>query len=190
MAAAVTITGDRLAVRAKALSRGSGDTNEGALARMVASWAGGTSALPRLMGLTPANFRIFLKHQFPGLKLPAGQSRSAVMDADRDWEREDLMRLLMRYRARRSASERWVAAMIVAACMGSDHLWHDLGLWSRAELTQLMRHNFPRLAARNNKNMRWKKFLYKQLCEEEGLYICRSPSCEVCVEYAKCFIDT
>jgi nitrogen fixation protein NifQ len=50
-----------------------------------------------------------------------------------------------------------------------------------------MERNFPSLAARNDKNMKWKKFFYKQLCDAEGIYVCRSPSCEVCVDYAQCF---
>jgi NifQ. len=36
-------------------------------------------------------------------------------------------------------------------------------------------------------DMKWKKFIYKQLCEAEGLYVCRAPSCEVCKDYDQCF---
>ena len=79
------------------------------------------------------------------------------------------------------------AEIVTAACMANDHLWQDLGLWSRKYLSQLMTQNFPALAAKNNKDMKWKKFLYKQLCAQEGIYVCRAPSCEVCVDYAKCF---
>jgi len=50
-----------------------------------------------------------------------------------------------------------------------------------------MTRNFPVLAAKNDRDMKWKKFLYKQLCQREGIYICRAPSCEVCADYAKCF---
>jgi nitrogen fixation protein NifQ len=35
--------------------------------------------------------------------------------------------------------------------------------------------------------MKWKKFLYRQLCLEEGIYVCRAPSCEVCKDYDLCF---
>ncbi len=35
--------------------------------------------------------------------------------------------------------------------------------------------------------MKWKKFIYKQLCITEGIYTCRAPSCEVCADYADCF---
>ena len=80
-----------------------------------------------------------------------------------------------------------MAHVVAAGCMASDHLWQDLGLWRRADLTALMRRNFPALAARNVKDMKWKRFLYKQLCEAEGIYVCRAPSCEVCSDYHACF---
>ena len=50
----------------------------------------------------------------------------------------------------------------------------------------MVRH-FSALALRNNQDMKWKKFLYKQLCEQEGINACRAPSCEVCTDYLKCF---
>ena len=36
-----------------------------------------------------------------------------------------------------SPSEVWMAQVVSAGCMGSAHLWQDLGLWSRPDLTQL-----------------------------------------------------
>lgn len=80
-----------------------------------------------------------------------------------------------------------MASIVATACMGLDHLWQDLGLWSRNELSALLHTNFPILAARNIRDMKWKKFLYKQLCEREGIYVCRAPSCDVCADYALCF---
>jgi nitrogen fixation protein NifQ len=71
--------------------------------------------------------------------------------------------------------------------MAADHLWQDLGLPTRSELTALMRRNFPALAARNVMDMKWKRFLYKQLCEAEGVYACRAPSCQMCTDYDACF---
>jgi nitrogen fixation protein NifQ len=80
-----------------------------------------------------------------------------------------------------------MAEVVTNACMANDHLWQDLGLWSREYLSQLMRQNFPSLAAKNVHDMKWKKFLYKQLCDKEGISVCRSPSCEYCVDYLNCF---
>ena len=47
--------------------------------------------------------------------------------------------------------------------------------------------NFPGLARANSGDMKWKKFLYRQLCSSEGIYVCPAPSCGVCKDYAKCF---
>ncbi len=80
-----------------------------------------------------------------------------------------------------------MATIVATGCMAHDHLWQDLGLWSREDLTALMMRNFPTLAGQNTRNMKWKKFLYKQLCNAEGIYVCRAPSCEVCADYQACF---
>jgi len=82
---------------------------------------------------------------------------------------------------------RAVAEAIAVACLGDNHLWQDLGLGSRNELSVLMRRWFPGLVARNSGDMKWKKFLYRQLCEREEVLICKSPSCAVCSDYAVCF---
>ncbi|MES9842985.1 MAG: nitrogen fixation protein NifQ, partial [Candidatus Thiodiazotropha endolucinida] len=90
-------------------------------------------------------------------------------------------------RTTHSQSETWMTDIVIAGCLGSDHLWQDLGLWERSDLSRLMLENFRPLAIRNTQDMKWKKFLYKQLCETEGIYTCRAPSCEVCADYAACF---
>jgi nitrogen fixation protein NifQ len=80
-----------------------------------------------------------------------------------------------------------LAEAVARACMGDDHLWFDLGLPSRAELSGLLHEHFPTLASRNTSNMRWKKFFYKQLCEQVGIKACRAPSCGVCAHFGECF---
>jgi nitrogen fixation protein NifQ len=80
-----------------------------------------------------------------------------------------------------------MAERVALACLGDNHLWQDLKLASRGELSELMRHWFPELVARNRADMKWKKFLYKQLCERESLLICKAPSCEVCTDRPLCF---
>ena len=163
-----------------------GDGNDVAMAQMYDSWMGGKGALPNWMGLESGLFQESLRYHFVGMLVEPG-IRPGALDEDRAWERDDLSKLLVENRAWQSRSELWVADIICAACMGADHLWQDLGLWSRKDLSALMERNFPALAVRNDKNMKWKKFLYKQLCDAEGIYVCRSPSCEVCVDYAVCF---
>jgi nitrogen fixation protein NifQ len=80
-----------------------------------------------------------------------------------------------------------LAATIARACLGQDHLWHDLGLASREELSRILHAHFPRLAAKNVGRMRWKKFFYKQLCERLEVRACRAPSCGACAQQGECF---
>lgn len=80
-----------------------------------------------------------------------------------------------------------MVTVLASACLGSQHLWRDLGMPERPRLTALFRDYFPLLHAKNVNNMRWKRFLYRQLCENGGDYVCRSPSCEECASYSECF---
>lgn len=176
----------RAVLYSRLLSAARGDPNDRAIAGMCATWAAGEGALGRWMGLSPTLFREMAVAHFgdTGRRLLRGGD---ITPPERPEELDDLRDLLKKHRARRRRSERWIVELICAGCEGRDHLWSDLGLMSRPELTELMRRNFPQLAADNNQNMRWKKFLYKRLCEGEGIYICRAPSCEVCIEKAECF---
>tara|TARA_R110002095_G_scaffold212470_1_gene201679 strand:+ start:220 stop:636 length:417 start_codon:yes stop_codon:yes gene_type:complete len=70
---------------------------------------------------------------------------------------------------------------------GSDHLWEDLGVWNRTSLSTLLQQNIPTLAAKNSRDMKWKKFLFKQLCETKEIYICRAPSGDECADFNDCF---
>ena len=63
----------------------------------------------------------------------------------------------------------------------------DLGLTSRSDLSGLMRRHFVGLAEMNNRDMKWKKFFYRELCQREGVLICKSPNCEVCADAIHCF---
>jgi nitrogen fixation protein NifQ len=102
-------------------------------------------------------------------------------------EFDDIVDLLMDHRCddRDTACE--LVVFIATACMGDNHLWQDMQLPHRSALNELMQKNFPTLAAKNTGNMKWKKFFYKQLCERADIFICKSPSCGVCIDYDKCF---
>ncbi|MDP2903004.1 MAG: nitrogen fixation protein NifQ [Methylovulum sp.] len=157
------------------------------LACMLASWCEGQGVLPDCLGLESGQYKSLTKHFFSGINLPEQAPSGSKLDFSRMLEKEDLVNLLKQYAKPDTPETDWMIAIIVAACLGSDHLWQDLGLWSRQQLSAMLHYNFPVLAAKNAKDMKWKKFLYKQLCEAEGIYICRAPSCEVCIDYPKCF---
>lgn len=161
--------------------------NHAWLAKIIASWIVGNSALPDCLGLSPDQFEAMRAQYFPDTLVPCKALLSTGADYSDMPEKNDLKQLLIQGNTTQQPETEWISELLINACLGADHLWQDLGLWERKELTALMRYNFPLLAARNDKNMRWKKFLYKQLCEAEGIYVCRSPSCEVCEEYSECF---
>ena len=156
------------------------------LARMLASSAAGFGGMPERLGLTAKQFGAALACFFPGMdsdELLNGPS----LDLGRAEEREELRTLLLVHAADLSPERVWMADILAAGCMADDHLWQDLGLWSRQDLSAMIEHNFPALKKRNERDMKWKKFFYTQLCVQEGVYTCRSPSCEVCADYKACF---
>ncbi|HEV6966025.1 nitrogen fixation protein NifQ [Roseateles sp.] len=108
----------------------------------------------------------------------------------RDDEVDDLLALLRGHAdpaAGTTAEIDAVALAVALASLGDNHLWQDLGLGSRSELSALMRHWFPALVERNVGDMKWKKFLYRQLCVQAEILICKSPSCAVCADQPLCF---
>lgn len=169
------------------LSQAAGQPNTRLLASMLASQQCGRGAMPDWLGLAAGEFAALVAHHFPELPLSALHQPGRTLDPSRIDELDELVRLLLNDIARPSDTQRRLAAIVATGCLGSDHLWQDLGLWERAELSQLLEQNFPVVAQRNHADMKWKRFLYKQLCETEGIYTCRSPSCEVCVDYHACF---
>jgi len=169
------------------MARAAGTGNDAALAGMIASLCTGAGALPDWLGLEPAAFGCLMKYHFPGIALGEAPRVGRVVPPERESERDDLVRLLLMDKAGASPAEVWIAHAVAAGCLVSEHLWRALGLRQRAELTALLRRNFPALAARNVKDMKWKRFLYKQLCAAEGIYLCRAPTCEGCTEYHVCF---
>lgn len=102
-------------------------------------------------------------------------------------EVEDLVALLLDHAEGPRESAAAIAETLAVACLGDNHLWQDLQLGSRAELSALMTWWFPALVRKNSADMKWKKFLYKQLCEREQLFVCKAPSCAVCCDHALCF---
>ncbi len=158
------------------------DPNRPLLASIIAGQAGGNGCLPGDLGLGAACFAQLCADYFPGVELP---QISNTPEKIPEWA--DLQKLLLDHRAREFRSELLMANIVASACAGRDHLWQDLGFASRDELTRLMWINFPGLARANTGDMKWKKFLYRQFCSSEGIYVCPAPSCGVCKDYAKCF---
>ena len=155
--------------------------------------AHGTRWLP-ITGLGGSATRRLMARWFPGADGMLDLDWRALEHADRSDPRhdeiEDLVALLMdniAIRPRPRDEALWLAHALAQSSLGDNHLWQDLHLPSRRVLSELMTGWFPALAAKNDRDMKWKKFLYKQLCDKAELSICRAPSCSVCSDRALCF---
>lgn len=104
-----------------------------------------------------------------------------------DEEITDLAALLQEFANEHEPPPPGLIERMARAAMQPHHLWEDLGLSNRDELQALMQRHFPRLKALNHANMRWKKFLYRLLCERADVLICKSPHCETCSDQPLCF---
>lgn len=144
------------------------------------------------LGLELTEFAALLDQFFPGARpayLAGLQPRTVPASrAIGHWEEfTDLRDLLLGHCKDDERVTRWFAHAVAACCLGDDHLWQDMGLRDRGALSCLLAFYFPSLYVANTQGMRWKKFLYKCLCERNRAFVCRSPSCQECSEYSNCF---
>ena len=174
-------------IHARLMATSFGLNNDDALACMLASQCAGIGSMPPRLGLSRDTYKSMMATHFSGVELPIDYMADVENDEDRNDEQKELLDLFLAHRLDPGPAAEWIAHILVAGMMGGNHLWQDLGLWDRKDLTALIARNFPELAAKNDRDMKWKKFLYKQLCVQEGIYTCRSPSCEVCPDYSDCF---
>lgn len=104
-----------------------------------------------------------------------------------DAEEQSLRDILWMYSSNASPLQRELAAMIARRCARPHHLWQDLGLRDRGELSRLMQRHFAKLAEKNRNDMKWKKFLYRMVCSTEGFTLCTAPVCSECDDFTTCF---
>ncbi|MFT3963802.1 nitrogen fixation protein NifQ [Propionivibrio sp.] len=142
---------------------------------------------PLIRGLDEDGFHALVASYFPGLECSNGGTDGEDMAMFAYDEFDDLVDLLLEHRGCGDAMEVWLAHAIATAAMGENHLWQDMGLPSRNVLSALLRKHFPTLTALNDKDMKWKKFFYRQLCQRAGVLICKSPHCADCCDYRICF---
>ena len=140
--------------------------------------------LARQVGISGTALGILLMLNVPGHPVLAPEDYAPADTCEEQaWVRD----LLTRNISTGLEISSWLAAIVARRAMEGNHLWEDLGLPDRAALTRLMNVHFAPLATRNTLDMRWKRFLYRTLCEEEGLVQCTSPTCGACADVASCF---
>ena len=166
---------------------GGGDSfDRHVFACILAHGAAEPGPLTAAVGLDRAQLACLVERYFPDAGwLIAGTLHGTGEDA---LEEPDLRRLLVDNATRAGAAEAaWLAAMVARRSLRTGHLWQDLGLTSRADLSGLLTRHFAPLAARNVRDMKWKKFFYRELCQLEGINLCKSPICDDCSDFAACF---
>ncbi|WP_321887849.1 nitrogen fixation protein NifQ [Paraburkholderia bannensis] len=84
---------------------------------------------------------------------------------------------------------RALATILAHACLRPDHLWRDLGLSGRDDVTQMLTRFFPEVVARNTDNLRWKKLLARELALSCGGVPGPAPGCPGCEDFGFCFPD-
>jgi nitrogen fixation protein NifQ len=121
--------------------------------------------------------------------LAAAELESLAGDAAplRSAEEAQVRDVALMYASGESWLEGPLATMIARRCQRPNHLWQDLGLRNRGELSELMRRHFAPLARKNSGDMKWKKFLYRTICSAEGFTLCTAPVCTECTDFEACF---
>lgn len=158
------------------------------LASIFAVAAMEDDAVAERAGLVAADLTALIEQWFPQARHAIGAWCRQTGQAEDD-ETAMVRDLLLANRSSEGEAGRWLAAMIARRSMEPNHLWEDLGLRDRSELSRLLTRHFAPIAARNTKNMRWKRFFYRALCEDDGLVMCSTPVCSHCGDFDLCFGD-
>ena len=152
----------------------------GAIAQALA-----TQRRPLIRGMPEDSFQRLLRSCFIDVALCNGEAADCeAPDVD---EFDDLLSLLLDNRAQASEINGWLACCVASAAMHDGHLWQDMGLPNRSQLSRLLYEYFPALAAKNVGDMKWKKFLYRMVCRSEGFSLCTAPVCSECSDFDNCF---
>ncbi|MEO0034241.1 MAG: hypothetical protein RLZZ501_264 [Pseudomonadota bacterium] len=151
------------------------------------AWSEGPPPLTRGLGLSAPALAALVGRLFPDCPALLAGLRHDDAGEPLSPEEPDLRALLLDFRRGALVEEEWLAHVLARRALGANHLWQDLGLTGRGDLSALIRRHFPTLAEHNVHDMKWKKFLYRELCRRDGLVVCKSPNCEVCVDHDLCF---
>jgi nitrogen fixation protein NifQ len=158
------------------------------LASILAVAAMEDGAVAERAGLANTDLIRLIEREFPDARdiiprwcAPAGQAEDEETVMVRD--------LLLANRSHDSDVSRWLSAMVARRAMEPNHLWEDLGLRDREELTRLLDRHFAPIACKNTKNMKWKRFFYRSMCEDDGFVMCSTPVCTQCADFHRCYGD-
>ncbi|CAG9174017.1 nitrogen fixation protein NifQ [Cupriavidus pampae] len=151
--------------------------------------AGGLPRFAQWLGLPADEFRCMLDTFFPGAAQSGWEPDTPPVDAAAlPCEFDDLVRMLWFGRTDQADPRHalWAAHALACGCFGQGHLWQDMGLSGRQDVSVLLSGTFLPVFTANTTDMKWKKFFYHRVCEEMDLHPCPEPSCSGCDHYAEC----
>lgn len=140
------------------------------------------------LGLHHNAWLTMLNRYFPALKALQPAAHAAIEKTTPEIFRQ-LAALLFDQRSKAVDAARadGLARVLAAACLGNRHLWMDLGLQGRADVSVLLSAWFPALHAKNVHNLKWKRFLFAELAAQRGIPEIVPPDCSRCDEFPICF---
>lgn len=100
-----------------------------------------------------------------------------------------LSRSIFKHRSSSVGAEKanWLARALAAGCFGDRHLWQELGLSGRQDVSRLIAINFPELFDKNTSDMKWKQFLLTECLGKDKCLEMLLPACQGCDEFTMCF---
>jgi len=140
------------------------------------------------LGICGASLRQNIDKYFPGT-LKCLEDFGLDVEPVVSEEERCLRELLWRFRTVPSPLNSLLTFLVARRATRPNHLWQDLGLANRNELSRLMIGHFSGLASRNSQDMKWKKFFYRMICREDGFSMCAAPCCSECCDFDRCFGD-
>lgn len=151
-----------------------------------------SSPLNLALGLAASEVDWILETYFPEFDRAILEQKSAGNFTPLPEINPDIYALLLTYISRDTSllqqqKAELLAKMISARAAYSGHLWISMGFFKRPQLTAAIQRHLPKLAVANQDNMRWKRFLFKQVCDLNGGTLCKTPNCSDCSDFALCF---
>jgi nitrogen fixation protein NifQ len=147
-----------------------------------------------LLGLTAGQLASLAQRHFAaGAALPQGHSAGSTVVSVTDTALAAYANSMRAFLIAHAAPEvdgedvRCLAAIVANACLRPDHLWRDLGLGGRDDVTAMLERYFPALVARNVEGLRWKKLLARELALATGATPGPAPGCPGCEDFGFCF---
>jgi nitrogen fixation protein NifQ len=146
------------------------------------------------LGLNKQEFSFMMKTCFPSALQEGWECPSySTVKQENFSEFTQLVKLILSYAGTYGPETKWIAHMLACGCFGTTHLWKDLGLNGRDQVTHLIAHYFPILFEKNKEGIPWKRLLVlelrKNITSQKLHYLKPEKICIDCDKYTLCALQ-